>query len=212
LRNKISIDEYLAFLSTKYEIDPDKFYSALIQAERNRESSCGEISILRRNDSQNRIIMLITKGSRVVTQVPISKEFLVQQKNPIRSYIGTTLGGRRTTQKNATPHTLHINDLKRGMKQINLKAKIVEISNPKLVFTRYGNYASVSNALIADETGTIKLCLWNEQITSVSIGDTVTIENAQTSTYKGESQLRIGKKGKLSNNGQANPQLEVRNT
>jgi replication factor A1 len=53
--------------------------------------------------------------------------------------------------------------------------------------------------LIADETGTIKLCLWNEQINSISIGDTIQIENARTSTFRGERQVRIGKKGTLSN-------------
>jgi len=67
-----------------------------------------------------------------------------------------------------------------------------------LVFTRFGNYASVANALIADETGTIKLCLWNEQIKSISVGDTVQLENARVSTFRGERQLRIGKNGMLS--------------
>jgi replication factor A1 len=55
--------------------------------------------------------------------------------------------------------------------------------------------------LIADETGTIKLCLWNEQIDSISIGDTVQIENASTSAFRGERQLRIGRKGLIHNIG-----------
>lgn len=85
------------------------------------------------------------------------------------------------------------------MSQINLKATVLEIPASKLVFTRFGNYASVANALIADETGTIKLCLWNEQIGSISIGDTIQLENARASTYRGERQLNIGKKGTLNN-------------
>jgi replication factor A1 len=55
----------------------------------------------------------------------------------------------------------------------------------------------VANALISDETGRIKLCLWNEQINSLSIGDTVQIENANISAFRGERQLRVGKKGIL---------------
>jgi replication factor A1 len=85
------------------------------------------------------------------------------------------------------------------MSHINLKAKVLEIARPTLVFTRFGNYASVARALIADETGTIKLCLWNEQINSISIGDSIQIENARMSTFRGERQLNIGKKGTLSN-------------
>ena len=80
-----------------------------------------------------------------------------------------------------------------------MKAKVVEIAKPTVVFTRFGNYASVANALLADETGTIKLCLWNEQIDAISVGDIVQIENASTSTFRGERQLRIGKNGILRN-------------
>jgi replication factor A1 len=83
------------------------------------------------------------------------------------------------------------------MKKINLKAKVLEIPKPTLVFTRFGNYASVANASVTDETGTIKLCLWNEQITTVSVGDIVQVENAHMSIFRGQPQLRIGKNGKL---------------
>jgi replication factor A1 len=51
--------------------------------------------------------------------------------------------------------------------------------------------------LIGDETGTIKLCLWNGQIDGVSVGNTVQIENAQASMFRGERQLSLGKKGTL---------------
>ena len=50
-----------------------------------------------------------------------------------------------------------------------------------------------------NETGTIKLCLWNGQIAAVSAGDTVQIENAQVSAFRGERQLSNGKTGTLSN-------------
>jgi replication factor A1 len=87
------------------------------------------------------------------------------------------------------------------MNHVNLRAKVLEIPKPKLVVTRFGNHASVVNALIADETGTIRLCLWNEQINSISNGDTIQIENARASTFRGERQLSIGKSGTLSNIG-----------
>jgi len=84
------------------------------------------------------------------------------------------------------------------MKKISLRATVSAIPKPTLVFTRFGNYASVANASVTDETGTIKLCLWNEQINTVSVGDTVQIENAHMSLFRGQPQLRIGKNGKLS--------------
>jgi replication factor A1 len=81
------------------------------------------------------------------------------------------------------------------MRQVTLKAKVLEIATPTQVFTRFGNYASVANAVIGDDTGTVKLCLWNEQIGSVSIGDMIELQSAHVSTFRGEQQLRIGKNG-----------------
>jgi len=83
------------------------------------------------------------------------------------------------------------------MRHVNLKAKILEVAEPKHVFTRYGNRASVAKASIADETGTIKLCLWNDQIASVSAGDTVQIENARVFAFRGERQMSLEKTGTL---------------
>jgi replication factor A1 len=198
LRNKVSIGEYLAFLSIKHEVDPDKFFYAIISAEKNQESTCGNLSIKCRGKLQDKIVLLITKGSKVVAQFPIPNDFLLERNNPIKSLRKTNLLRRHLIKKNEGPHSLNIKDLQTGMKQVNLKAKVLEIGRPILVFTRFGNYASVANALITDETGTIKLCLWNEQIKSISVGATVQIENARVSTFRGERQLRIGKNGMLS--------------
>jgi len=197
LRSKVSIGEYLAFLSVKYEVDPDKLFYALISAGENRKSTCGNLSIKCRSKLHDKTVLLITKGQKVVAQFPIPKEFLLERSNPIKDLINPNMVRKHLNKKNKEPRFLQIRDLRAGMKEVNLKAKVLEIARPTLVFTRFGNYASVANALIADETGTIKLCLWNEQINSISIGDTVQIENARVSMFRGERQLRIGKNGKL---------------
>jgi len=193
LRSKVSIGEYLAFLSIKYEVDPDKLFYALISAGENQKSTCGNLSIKCRSKLHDKTVLLITKGQKVVAQFPIPKEFLLERSNPIKDLINPDMIRRHLNKKNKEPRLLQIRDLRAGMKEVNLKAKVLEIARPTLVFTRFGNYASVANALIADETGTIKLCLWNEQINSISVGDTVQIENARVSMFRGERQLRIGK-------------------
>ncbi len=193
MRSKVSIGEYLAFLSIKYEVDPDKLFYALISAGENQKSTCGNLSIKCRSKLHDKTVLLITKGQKVVAQFPIPKEFLLERSNPIKNLINPDMVRRHLNKKNKEPRLLQIRDLRAGMKEVNLKAKVLEIARPTLVFTRFGNYASVANALIADETGTIKLCLWNEQINSISVGDTVQIENARVSMFRGERQLRIGK-------------------
>jgi replication factor A1 len=143
-------------------------------------------------------VFLILKDSDVITQVSVFKEFLSRRGNPLWNFMKSGMANRFLVKKNKRSLSFQIRDLRTGMANVNLKAKVLEIPKPSLVYTRYGNYASVTNALIGDETGTIKLCLWNEQISSVSAGDTVQIQNARTSTFRGQRQLRIGRGGLLS--------------
>jgi replication factor A1 len=55
----------------------------------------------------------------------------------------------------------------------------------------------VATAVIADETGTVKLALWNDQINRVNVNDKVKVENGYVTSFKGEIQLNVGKYGKL---------------
>jgi len=208
LKNKVSAGEYLAFLSVKYEVDPDEFLYALNTAWEEQEATCREILIQCRSKTQDEAIFLILKDSAVVAQFPISNGFLLERGNPIKDFMKTDIIRRHLNKKNNESHSLPIRDLRTGMTHVNLKAKVLQIPRPKLVVTRFGNYASVTNALIADETGTIKLCLWNAQITSISSGDTIQIENARTCTFRGEKQLSIGRNGTLSNIRDIHSQLE----
>lgn len=197
MRSKVSVGEYLALLSMKHEVDPDKLFYALVSAWKNEISTCGDLSIKCRGKLKDRVVLLITKGPKVVAQFPITKEFLLEPSSPIRNLRKDDILRRQLFKREKGPHTVRIRDLRTGMRQVNLKAKVLEIARPTVVFRGFEYSASVANALIADETGTIKLCLWNKQIDSVSVGDTVQIENAHVSMFRGERQLRIGKNGML---------------
>ena len=199
MRRKKSAGEYLACLSVKYEVYPDALFCALLSAGENRKSRCGNLSIECRGKTKGKIIFLITEDSGVIAQFPVSENFLAQQGNPIRNFMETDRVRKHIVKKNRSAASRSIRDLRAGMSHVSLKAKVLEVTQPKHVVTRYGNLASLAKALIADETGKIKLCLWNEQIDSVAAGDTVQIENARTSTFRGERQLSLGKKGTLNN-------------
>jgi replication factor A1 len=198
LRKKTSTGEYLAFISVKYEVDPDKFFLALIMAEENQKATIGNLTIECRGKTEDKAMFLISKDSKVIAQFSVLKEFLMEQGSPIRSYMDTNMVRRFLARKNMRSLMLPIRDLRIGMRQVSLRAKVLEIPKPKIVYTRYGDYASVANALIADETGTIRLCLWNEQISSIATGDMIQLKNARTSVFRGQRQLCIGKNGSLS--------------
>jgi len=66
------------------------------------------------------------------------------------------------------------------------------------VYTRSGTEAYVSNARIGDETGTIRMSLWNRQINIISRGDIIKIQNGTMTRFQGDPQLRIDKSRGLS--------------
>ncbi len=84
------------------------------------------------------------------------------------------------------------------MKRISVEAKVVEKSDPREVLSRFKDEThKVATAIIADDTGTIKLTLWNEQINQVNVDNTVKVENGYVTSFKGEIQLNVGRYGKL---------------
>jgi len=93
---------------------------------------------------------------------------------------------------------MKISQLKDGMRNVNVSAKVLDISEPREVRSKFGNETfRVATATIGDETGTIKLTLWNEQIDKVNVDDTVSVENGYIKTFRGEIQLNVGKYGRL---------------
>ena len=202
MRNKVSAADYLYFLSVKYKIGFDSLFKGLIHARENSEVLCGKLTIQCRQKTRNHEVFLITCGFKVVAQFFVPK-YLLDNPNQIAE---PTLSPwfSRVSKHNNVDKPKRIGDLRCGMKRINLKARVLDIPKAALVFTRFGEYARVSNALIADETGAIKLCLWNEKIKSVSVDSVVQIENASVARFRGENQLRLGRKAKLSVIGETN--------
>jgi replication factor A1 len=99
------------------------------------------------------------------------------------------------TQK--MPKNVKIGELKPGMKGVNVKARVIELSEARQVVTRFGNVCQVASAILGDETGAIKWTLWNQQIQAVSLGDVVQIEDAQVTRFRNETQLSVGKRGRI---------------
>jgi replication factor A1 len=91
-----------------------------------------------------------------------------------------------------------IGELQTGMKRVEVEAEVVDKGNPRQVQSRFGNETfNVADAMVQDDSGVIKLTLWNEQIDQVKVGDKIKIENGYITSFKGEIQLNIGKYGKL---------------
>ncbi|HSQ48471.1 MAG TPA: OB-fold nucleic acid binding domain-containing protein [Candidatus Deferrimicrobiaceae bacterium] len=91
-----------------------------------------------------------------------------------------------------------IKELQDGMKRVSVEAQVVEKGDVREVKSRFKDETyRIVDAVLADESGSVKLTLWNEQIEMVNVGDKIKIENGYVTSFKGEVQLNVGKFGKL---------------
>ena len=91
---------------------------------------------------------------------------------------------------------MEIKDLKIREGNVNITVDIVDVGEVR-EFDKFGKTGRVATAVAKDETGDVKLTLWNEQIDQVKAGDKVQITNGYVSEWQGEPQLTTGKMGKL---------------
>lgn len=91
---------------------------------------------------------------------------------------------------------MKINEIKRGISNVSVQAKIIDISEAREVNTKYGK-RNVADATIEDETGQMGVSLWEDQINSVAVGDTVIINGAYVTEFREKLQLSIPRTGKL---------------
>ena len=74
--------------------------------------------------------------------------------------------------------------------EVGAKAEVRE-------FEKFGRKGKVCNATIKDDSGTMQLTLWNEDVDTVKVGDKVKITNGYVNEFQGEKQLTAGRFGKL---------------
>ena len=89
-----------------------------------------------------------------------------------------------------------INELKEGETGVNLMADISRLEEVREVTTKFGEKA-VCDATIRDQSGTIKITLWEDSVDLVDNGDFVKIDGAYINEYNGTKSLNLGKFGKI---------------
>ena len=92
---------------------------------------------------------------------------------------------------------MQIRDLRDGMRRVDASGEVVELSEPRTVNLRTGGEGRVADCMLKDESGEIKLSLWDDQIDQVKEGSMVTVTNGYTNSFRGELRLNVGRYGKL---------------
>ncbi|MHA1229299.1 MAG: hypothetical protein ACTSRP_04670 [Candidatus Helarchaeota archaeon] len=90
-----------------------------------------------------------------------------------------------------------VKELDVNSKGVSLIVKIIDIGKIKEVISRAGKKLKVADVLIADDTGAIRLNVWNEKIDEIEKGAIIKIENAYTNEFRNELFLNLGKYSKI---------------
>ena len=178
--------EYLALIAIRQNLDPSKFFNCILEAWNRGRSKCEAVMIACLERREDSAVFLFTLGSDVVAQFPIGTEIL-KGKNVLEEYVARVAVRSQPAVKDVP---LKIKDLRPRMRGVNLRAKVVEISEPTAVPTGFGTLGMVSNVLVADETGSITMSLWDRRII-LSEGDLIEIRNPRVDRFRGELQLRL---------------------
>jgi replication factor A1 len=191
--NELRVRDSILRLANRYQLNPNELLDAFIKAWKHGVTQQADYTITcRHSDAQ--LGMFLFTHDRVISQFPIDLAVLTNP-NSFRHYFQDF-----KIEPIEVPHQVYltIDELQFRKRHVNLKATVVEIPSKRQVTTRWGAPASVSNVKITDDTGSIRLSLWNKQIDTVNVGDDINIQEGHVAKYMGNLQLRLGKKGTLS--------------
>jgi glutathionylspermidine synthase len=188
---------YLIGISQKYGLDTHEFLACFSDAWIHEECLYGDFLVHCRQKMENSAFFLVTRHGKVIAQLSLTEPALKRLANiDFKSY-----PWNESTQDNRNTENLvdmQIKDVDVNTKRANLEGMVVEKSATKRVYSRFSGTAhNLSTAMIRDKTGSIGLSLWNDQIDTVSLGDTVRIENGLVKVFRGQLGVSVGKKSKL---------------
>lgn len=186
----------IVLIAKRYNLEPGLLIEAFVGAWRNKVSRCGSFKVYCRGVDQDSVTFLITDKDRVISQFPIRREVL-GAADAFKDYVQDVFVPRYREKKDGSKQ-MKVNELRTGMRGVDVRVRVVDVPLRKLVDTRWGGRSYVSNVGVADETGLISLSLWNSQIDRVHVGDEVAVENGYVASFAGDLQLRLGRKGTLS--------------
>jgi replication factor A1 len=91
---------------------------------------------------------------------------------------------------------MKISELNIGQGNVEVEGTVKEIGEAK-TFNKFGKDLSVANAMLEDDSGSIKLTLWNDDVDRFKDGDKLKVVNGYVNEFQGEKQLTSGKFGSL---------------
>jgi replication factor A1 len=96
------------------------------------------------------------------------------------------------------PVDVKVGELTPQSRAVNVLAKVVSKSEIRdIAAGRDGAAHKVCDALVGDETGSVYLTLWDDNITKINEGETINVKNGYVNLFRGNIRLNIGRYGTL---------------
>lgn len=102
--------------------------------------------------------------------------------------------------KESEKEMVKVDELSPASKRVNIVVKVLDIGEKREVPSRMGGSRTLAEARVGDETGTVVMTLWEDQIAQVSPEDVLLIDNGFMSLVRGHLRLNVGQYGSFSAN------------
>jgi len=107
---------------------------------------------------------------------------------------------------------LDVSGLKPDLRNVSLRVKIVNIGTSRAVPSKRDTRQHlIAEALVGDETGSVVLTLWDDQIRMFEAGDVIEISGGYTTLFKGSLRLNIGRGGRAEKSDKEIAEVNTRN-
>jgi replication factor A1 len=88
-------------------------------------------------------------------------------------------------------------DVRPAMRNVNLELRIVEVEEPRSYVSRSGREGRVTTAVGEDDSGRIKISLWDRDVDLVKVGSLIRIHNGYSRLFRDEVYVSAGMYGRL---------------
>ena len=144
---------------------------------------------------------LITNGSIEISQNVQVSGYVKDGYSGVEVNVGKNNVITQTNEDvDATMNSQKITDIKDGMGDINLCGRVVDISDVRTFSKKDGGEGRVCNITIGDETGKIRVTLWDDKTDltkDISFDDSIEIINgyARENNFNNQVEIQVGNHG-----------------
>ena len=183
-------------LIRKHNLPLKGFYDSLVAAERRGKAQCKGLKIETRQRGEASSTYMFSVEDEPFAQATI-RASAVRKLRKLPVEYSTLLNrdeSRREPGQFGASRASDIGQLRVGQGGLSFKAHVVRKSEVRAVTTRDGTPLLVCSITLSDGTGEIPLAVWNSQISEISEGDLVEVQNARVRNFRGEIQLALSRK------------------